>query len=402
MEMLFFMAFFSGITGRLFLINVMTAISYAFILPVMSLFLINGLHASPIFITFYSLGFALSGLFFSQLMGSLADKGHPVRQLFMISVTSLFLAGLAFSFCRQPIEALVIGILLMGPGNASIPLLLSMIRKHSLTAGLNATRLNTQMRSGVSIVWIAGPALAFVFADRFGFTFNFLASALLAAITLLVSQLLLSKDKNSVDTGRAEKTQASKAPITGMIWALGAVMMLANLSNNMYLTIMPLYLVHELNLPASFPGFLLGATAIMEIPVMLAAAHLAEKTGKEPLIMVGFLFAAVYYSLLQLATNMTELIVLQLFNGLFFGIFVGLGISVIQDALPERSGFASAFHSNAMRTGMMAGNGIAGLMAQLAGFKMTLLVPLLSVCCAALLMLCINRNLSTKKSSLIG
>lgn len=135
---------------------------------------------------------------------------------------------------------------------------------------------------------------------------------------------------------------------------------------------------------------------------VLAAAHLAEKTGKEPLIMVGFLFAAVYYSLLQLTTNMTELIVLQLFNGLFFGIFVGLGISVIQDALPERSGFASAFHSNAMRTGMMAGNGIAGLMAQLAGFKMTLLVPLLSVCCAALLMLCINRNQSTKKSSPTG
>lgn len=394
--MLLFMAFFSGITGRLFLINVMTAISYAFVLPVMSLFLINGLHASPIFITFYSLGFALSGLFFSQVMCSLADKGYPTRQLFIISVLALFLAGLAFSFCRQPIQALAIGIFLMGPGNASIPLLLSMIRKHSLTAGLNATRLNTQMRSGVSIVWIAGPALAFVFADKFGFTFNFLASALLSAMTLLASQLLLPKIKKTVDTGTAQTAQASKTPITGMIWALGAVMMLANLSNNMYLTIMPLYLVKELNLPTSFPGFLLGATAIMEIPVMLAAAHLAGRTGKEPLIMIGFLFAAVYYSLLQLATNMTELIVLQLFNGLFFGIFVGLGISIIQDALPERSGFASAFHSNAMRTGMMAGNGIAGLMAQLASFKMTLLVPLLSVCCAALLMLFVNRSHSTK------
>jgi len=402
MEMLLFMAFFSGITGRLFLINLMTAISYAFILPVMSLFLINGLHASPIFITFYSLGFALSGLFFSQLMGSLADRGYPVRQLFMISVMALFLAGLAFSFCRQPIEALAIGILLMGPGNASIPLLLSMIRKHSLTAGLNATRLNTQMRSGVSIVWIAGPALAFVFADRFGFAFNFLTSALLSVMTLLASQLLLPTNKKTVDTGRTKATQASKASVTGLIWMLGAVMMLANLSNNMYLTIMPLYLEHELNLPASFPGFLLGATAIMEIPVMLAAAHLAERTGKEPLIMAGFLFAVVYYSLLQLATSMTELIVLQVFNGLFFGIFVGLGISVIQDALPERSGFASAFHSNAMRTGMMAGNGIAGLMAQLAGFKMTLLVPLLSICCAALLMLCINRSHSTKKRSVTG
>ena len=221
MEMLLFMAFFSGVTGRLFLINVMTAISYAFILPVMSLFLINGLHASPIFITFYSLGFALSGLFFSQLMGSLADKGYSVRQLFMISVMALFLAGLAFSFCRQPIEALAIGILLMGPGNASIPLLLSMIRKHSLTAGLNATRLNTQMRSGVSIVWIAGPALAFVFADRFGFSFNFLASALLSAMTLLASQLLLPTNKKTVDTGIKKATQAGKASVTGMIgcWA---------------------------------------------------------------------------------------------------------------------------------------------------------------------------------------
>lgn len=140
----------------------------------------------------------------------------------------------------------------------------------------------------------------------------------------------------------------------------------------------------------------------MEIPVMLAAAHLAEKTGKEPLILVGFLFAALYYSLLQLAGSMIELIVLQLLNGLFFGIFVGLGISVIQDALPERSGFASAFHSNAMRTGMMAGNGIAGLMAQLAGFRITLLVPLFSVSCAALLMLYINRSHAIKNRSVMS
>jgi len=50
----------------------------------------------------------------------------------------------------------------------------------------------------------------------------------------------------------------------------------------------------------------------------------------------------------------------------------------------------------------MTGNGIAGLMAQVAGFKMTLLVPLLSVCCAALLMLCIKRDHPTKNCSPMG
>lgn len=396
------MAFFSGFTGRLFLINLITAVAYAFILPVMSLYLINGLHASPIFITFYSLGFALSGLFFSQLMGGLVDKGYTAKRLFICSVLALFLAGIAFTFCRNPVEALIVGIFLMGPGNASIPLLLSMIRKHSMTAGLNSTRLNTQMRSGVSIVWIAGPALAFVFADRFGFVFNFMISAVLSGMTILASLLLLPKNKKTVNECTVKSSGIEKTRIPGMIWLLGAIMMLANLSNSLYLTIMPLYLVEELHLPASFPGFLLGATAIMEIPVMLAAAHLAEKTGKEPLILVGFLFAALYYSLLQLAGSMIELIVLQLLNGLFFGIFVGLGISVIQDALPQRSGFASAFHSNAMRTGMMAGNGIAGLMAQLAGFRITLLVPLFSVSCAALLMLYINRTHAIKNRSVMS
>lgn len=96
---------------------------------------------------------------------------------------------------------------------------------------------------------------------------------------------------------------------------------------------------------------------------------------------------------------MAGLIILQLLNGLFFGIFVGLGLTLVQDALPERSGFASAFYSNAMRTGMMAGNGIAGLTAQLASFRVTLLVPLFSITCAVLLMFCANRHRVLKRRS---
>lgn len=70
-------------------------------------------------------------------------RGHFVL-IFRFSVLALLLAGMAFIFCRYLLEALLIGIFLMGPGNASIPLLLSVIRKHSLKAGLNATRLNTR------------------------------------------------------------------------------------------------------------------------------------------------------------------------------------------------------------------------------------------------------------------
>lgn len=376
------MTFLAGKTGRLFIINLLTAVSYAFILPVMSLYLINGLHAKPLFISFYGLGFALSGLFFSQLMGRMVDNGYSDKKLFIVSLLALFLAGVSFAVCQSPLQAVVTGIFLMGPGNASIPLLLSMIRKYSVTMGLNSTRLNTQMRSGVSIVWIVGPALAFIFADQYGFIFNFLASAVLSGLTMLLSLILLSDTKSRYAAHPAAEQR--RIPVT--VWLLGSVMLLANLSNNLYLTVMPLYLVGDLGMPAWFPGFLLGSTAILEIPVMLGAAHLAERLGKTPLMLAGFVAACAYYGLLQIAASMALLITLQLLNGVFFGIFVGLGISLIQEALPERSGFASAFYSNAMRLGMMAGNGIAGVAAQAVGFKMTLLVPLVSVMGAAGLM----------------
>ncbi|WRH21082.1 MFS transporter [Pantoea sp. JZ29] len=391
------MAFFCGSTWRLFLINITVAVSYTFILPVMSIFLINGLHASPVFLTFYSLGTSLSGLFFCQLMGSLSDKGYPDKRLFILSVLALSLTGIAFAYCRYPVQALLIGIFLLGPGNACVTLFLSIIRKHSLEAGINPTRLNTQMRTCVSVVWIAGPTLAFIFADRFGFAFDFLISALLSGMTILLCHLMLPVGEKTSGPGIAKSDEVRKPRISSDIWALGAVIILANLSNKIYMTVMPLYLVKDLNLPVSFPGFLLGSAAIIEIPVMLAASRLADKTGKELLFMAGFLFASAYYCLLLLASNRAELIALQILNAVSFGIFTALGISVIQDALPERSGFASAFYFNAMRTGMIAGNGITGLMAQLTGFRMTLIIPFLSVSCAALIMLCINNSRFMKK-----
>lgn len=390
------MTLLAGKTGRLFIINLLTGVSYAFILPVMSLYLINGLHAEPLFITFYSLGFALSGLICSQYLGGLADRGYSHKTLFLFSLIALFLSGVMFTFCRTPLEALLTGIFLMGPGNASVPLLLAMIRRHSVTMKLNATRLNTQMRSGVSVVWIAGPALAFIFADKYGFIFNFMMSACLSGVTILLSLLLLTGPKLK-QQNTAEKTIVRRQRLPPQVWLTGLVMLLANLSNNLYLTVMPLYLVRDLAMPAWFPGFLLGSTALLEIPVMLVAARLSERYGKIPLIMTGFASASVYYGLLQLAGSMPFLLTIQLFNGLFFGIFVGLGVSIVQDALPERSGFASAFYSNMMRVGMMAGNGIAGITAQTGGFRMTLMVPLFSVVGAAILLF-FTSGLSQRKN----
>ncbi|WP_446471317.1 MFS transporter [Xenorhabdus stockiae] len=283
--------FLSGTAGRLFIINGLTALAYAFILPIMSTFLVEGLNEQPAFITLYSIGFALSGILFSQWMGGLVDKGYSSKNLFIFSLIAMFLSGIAFWLCTNVWQALVIGIFLMGPGNASIPLLLSMIRQYSVKTGKSSTRLNSQMRSGVSLVWIVGPALAFIIADLYGFKFNFIASSVLAGCVIIYSIFMLpSTDvcpKDHIDKHHNNRV------IPAIVWLLGGVMVLSNLSNSLYITTMPLYVMHEVKLPMYFPGLLLGVTALLEIPVMLIASGLSERFGKLRLLFIGFVCALI-------------------------------------------------------------------------------------------------------------
>ncbi|KPY32494.1 MFS transporter [Pseudomonas savastanoi pv. retacarpa] len=375
---------FESLTKNLFLINGLTALAYAFILPVMSTFLVDHLNAPPVYIAIYSVGFAVSGLIFSQWFGQLADKGRSKKQLFLLSLSSIFLSAVAFYNTSQIWQALLIGLVLMGAGHASIPQLLAMIRVHAVASGKDSARLNSQMRSAVSIVWIVGPPSAFILIDKFGFKFNFVLSAI---ITLFVFAFSLARLPAFKVLPPVASSLQEKPLITGRVCLLGAAIFFSNAANSMYITAMPLYLIREMETPVYLPGLLLGITSVFEIPVMLVSAALCRKYGKYNLMLFGYACAIIFYALFQIVAETYMFLLVQLFNGLFFGIFIGLAITIVQDAMPDRVGFASAFYSNVMRLGMMAGVSLVGLVAQLSSFKLALFGCLVCAVLAALLML---------------
>ncbi|MCG7490562.1 sugar efflux transporter [Vibrio sp. Of14-4] len=381
--------FIEGISGNLFIINSLNAFSYAFILPVMSVYLVDGIGASLSFIAYYSVSVALSGIFFSHLFGALADKGVNDRLLFIISVVCIMISSVSFTFVTEPWQALAVGTILLGPGNASIPLLLSMIKRFADQSGQNITSLNTQMRSGVSAVWIVGPALAFIVADSWGYIANFYIVFTLSVFVMILTIKYLPTFNKIIEPPSPPKGQPSAVPIFALL--LGLVILLGNLANHVYLTIMPLYLTQELSIPLYFPGLLLGITAMFEIPVMLYAARASEKYGKEQLMAFGFICAVIYYLLIQYVTTIPLLILSQAFNGLFFGVFIGLGISLIQDAFPNKGGMASAYYINMMRIGMLLGTSVAGFIAQYFGLKTALYASLVSASLALFLIAYISK-----------
>ncbi|MDW6094188.1 sugar efflux transporter [Vibrio rhizosphaerae] len=380
---------FRGDSGVYFWLNGLAAMAFSFILPVMSLFLIEGLGIEPMYIGLYTVGTAIATILISQVLGRLADRGIDSKTLLLISVGFLCLAALCFSQLTQFWQAVIVGWCFMAFGASSIPLLLAMIRRFAERSGKDSTKLNSQMRSSVSLVWIAGPALAFASVGTFGFRANFLLAASIALLVLVMVWRLLPSASKAV---KPETSHEIVPPFPYKVWFLGVGILFANMANSTYINAMPLFITKELNLPVSYPGIFMGLTAALEIPVMLLSAAWSHRFGKMKMMMVGFIIAIFFYTGIQYASTVEWLLALQLFNGLFYGIFVGLGITLLQDSAPKRVGQVSAFYTNAMSVGTMCGTSLMGFVAQQYGFRNAIYISLAAIVISLGIFLAVHLN----------
>ncbi|ASA57568.1 sugar efflux transporter [Vibrio gazogenes] len=384
---------FRGSSGVYFWLNGLAAMAFSFILPVMSLFLIEGLGIEPMYIGLYTVGTAISTILVSQILGRLADKGINSKTLLLIAIGFLCLAAVCFSLLTQFWQAIIVGWCFMAFGASSIPLLLAMIRRFAEQSGKDSTKLNSQMRSSVSLVWIVGPALAFASVGTFGFRANFTLAAGIALLVFVMVWRLLpsaSRPKNS------QTTQEVVPPFPYKIWFLGIGILFANMANSTYINAMPLFITKELDLPVSYPGIFMGLTAALEIPVMLLSASWSHRFGKMPMMMVGFVIAMFFYTGIQYASTIEWLLALQVLNGLFYGIFVGLGITLLQDSAPKRVGQVSAFYTNAMSVGTMCGTSLMGFVAQQYGFRNAIYISLVAIVVSFVIFLVVHLHESKR------
>jgi SET family sugar efflux transporter-like MFS transporter len=100
-------------------------------------------------------------------------------------------------------------------------------------------------------------------------------------------------------------------------------------------------------------GYLMGLAALVEIPVIIIAGKQAKKYSILPLLMVGFLSATIFFIGTIFASQLWQLILLQIFNGIFIGIIASLGMILVQDLMPNQVGLASTLFNNTMQLSML-------------------------------------------------
>ena len=350
--------YLTGNCGILLLFNILTGATFAFIIPVMSFFIVSqkGLHVQPLYFLVYVCAITLAGLLSSQWLGRLADRGYSSKLIYLFSMTSQAVAAICYASVDSFWLVLLIGVVFLGLFNAAMPQLLTLSRQFANQAGEDAGQLNSVFRAAFAFGWIIGAPLAFILIDAFGFSQAFYFCALLALITVVLGWWCLpdyqSQQKQSAQQAKAI---ADKSPVTLSIWLLGGAIVLGNLANSMYLASLAPMVIEELQLAGNLPGIMMALVAALEIPMMVLAAMYAKKHNKLMTLRLGFLVGIGFYISMFYSQQVWQLLLLQVVNAIFFGIFAGLALTIVQDFMQQRIGFASAFYSNALRLGSACG-----------------------------------------------
>ncbi len=351
------------------LLSILTGLIGAFIYPLLSYFLVEQLKVEPIYIGVYMVLVTLSGLAISQYLGRLADQGYSARKMYILANSGIILALLVYMNTNLFAVVLLAGVFFMAFGNASVPQMLTLSRQWTQDKPVDITQFNARIRAGISFAWMIGPPLGFTLVAYIGFTATFSMAVLVACIGIMFVALCIPEQPAANKPITNEPP--TKAPLS--FWFLALAIVMGSMGNNMYTSALPLYTINELALPRYTPGVLMGLVAGLEIPIMLWSSRLCQRFSKTHIMLAAFCFGCVFYIGVFNATTFAVLLALQVVNALFYGLFAGVGLTLMQEQLPARIGFTSAVYSNGFKIGVMVGASCMGVIAQYFSFRYALL-----------------------------
>lgn len=375
----YFLTFASGLAGAL-------------ILPTLSTFFADQIGVSPFWVGIPYAGIALGSIGYNHWIGhwsdSLDDRRLLVAILCLVGVSST----LIFAFSRHYWLTSLSAIFLLSLAMVSF----SQILAYSLEFAEHALPLerivlfNAVVRSQIAFAWVAGPPIGFLIASHFGFTWLYLVAAcLFAVVALLTLKLLPALSRNPGDFKKPGHTVSF---LTGLDRQARLSLLYCCLAfalfwcvNNAYLISLPLHLTRNLAIDISWVGWIMGAAAGLEVPVMLLAGILAARLNPATLVRASGIAALILYIGIYFASTLWQLFALQLTNAVFVGVLAGIGISVVQAMLPGRAGSASALYTNTTHLGTLLSSLLVGGVAERFGYQSVFLANVILVLVALIL-----------------
>ncbi|PWC17476.1 sugar efflux transporter [Brenneria corticis] len=366
------------LTSSAFLvIAFLTGIAGALQLPTLSLFLSNEVQVRPFLVGMFYTGSAVIGIVVSQLLARRSDRQGDRKTLIFLCCLIGALACMLFAWNRNYFILLFVGVLLSSFGSTANPQLFALAREHADRTGREAAMFSSVMRAQISLSWVVGPPIAFALALGFGFTTMYLTAGLVFVLCAILVRLFLpSMPKVMVKTAATLESPRRNRRDTLLLFAACTLMWTCN---GLYIINMPLYLVHELNLPEKLAGIMMGTAAGLEIPTMLIAGYVASRFGKRLLMRLAISAGLLFYVGLLLLDSEIALLALQLLNAVFIGILAGIGMLYFQDLMPGQAGAATTLFTNTTRVGWIISGSLGGVVAEIWSYHAVFFIALIMI-----------------------
>lgn len=368
----------------------------ALVLPSFSLFLASELKVRPLLVGIPFAGIAIASIVYNHALGGWSDRLQDRRKLIALLCLLSCLACTIFALVRNYWFIALTATFIFSLSMVSF----SQVLAYSLDYAEKNVSLeriplfNSIVRAQIALAWVIGPPLGFILVDTFGFSSSYFAAAGLALVLALAVLGCLPK-LNKPASPLAQKKPSNSLPdyldhhAESRFWPLikidkSIIFCVIGFSlfwgvNNTYLIGLPIHLTENLGFAASWMGWVMGATAAIEVPFMIIAGLYAARVSLIKLIYVAGAAAFLLYTGVFFATELWHLFALQLFNAAFIGILAGLGVSVVQILLPGESGRASALYTNTTHIGNLLSSLMVSVIADIAGYREMFLVNVVLV-----------------------
>jgi SET family sugar efflux transporter-like MFS transporter len=332
--------------------------------PYLALFGADRAHLPPLAIGVFISVTGASGMAVSSWFGRRYDRGAS-RAWVLLSIGGAAAGFVLLTRTTSYPLLLIIAAVFLGTGTAAFPQLFALARDH-LDGARITERGTPALRAMWSAAWAIGPMLGSVILARQGFTGLFLATAIAFGLVGLPVLLLgppPAAGPPPDTTGHAATRPARSAALVVASFALFHTAMFAG---SMAL---PLYVTEQMHRPYSDVGLMFSVCAAAEFLTALALTRLPAGTGKERLIMLGFVLFAGYFTVVAASPGIWLVTSAQAARGAAISIVLALGITYFQDLLPGQPGRATALLSNTAVAGSLASGVLAGSVAQAVGYR---------------------------------
>ncbi len=235
-----------------------------------------------------------------------------------------------------------------------------------------------------SLGWMFGPAASYLIAARFGDSAVFWFVFLLAVVGLINSLLTLPRDFRGEARPHAAHPHSKPQWFDNRpLWLSAFVCLMFSISHTLCAAALPLFYIREAHLPVYAPGLSLTLKCAAEVVAISSSPFLMARFGRRNALYLSAGCALAAFFVLHQTDDLAKLAIGAVLEGLYFGLFAGVGVTFMQGFARGRVGRATSLYMNSIFLGSLAANGGTGVIASLYNFRAAIVAAAVAMVLAA-------------------